>query len=422
MDPVGAPREGSFSRCAAGRLTRGLVFLGAVLVVLAVLAAPMPGSPVPATRAQEAAEARVFTYFYYWYRPPGEDSKGQANLTNHFPPDRPPDWRSKSWYLGQFADMQAAGVDVALAVYWGRELYRQTSWSTDGLEPMIEALDELAAQGAPSPKIGLFLDTYVLEGADLTNPKKQSWLATQIKGFFRRVPSGHRATQDGRPIIWLYLSDYANGFDQDTFANLSDRLEGDLGARPFWVAETSWANPTWTDGQGRRHFDPARLMPFDAFYRWGAASSGTLFVDQPLPVASVGPGYDDSGIKWRGDGERSDRLRESGCFYARNWRKAQALGARWVAIETWNELYEGSGIAETVEWGRAYIDATATYSAAFKGGQPIALPPSCPEVPDEDQPPPDEPAPPPGSGPAAPTATPAATPATGRNGDGVAGR
>ena len=63
---------------------------------------------------------------------------------------------------------------------------------------------------------------------------------------------------------------------------------------------------------------------------------------------------------------------------------AQALGARWVSIETWDELYEGSEVAETAEWGRAYLDATRTYSAAFKANKPVTLPAGCPEVPDEE--------------------------------------
>src|SRR5205823_7022109 len=131
---------------------------------------------------------------------------------------------------GQLLDMQKAGVDVALTVYWGEHLYPETSWSTEGLDPLVQALDDLANSGKPYPQIGLFLDTYVLEGADLTDPERIDWLAGQIKAFYRRIPERHRATQDGRPFIWLYVSNFANGFDQGLINQLSDRLEGVVAA------------------------------------------------------------------------------------------------------------------------------------------------------------------------------------------------
>jgi hypothetical protein len=402
------------------RVARLSLALAVLLALLIVDAADGPVTPLAAVRAQESAERRVFSFFYYWYEPLTADlwnAINHANLSNHFPESRPPDWRSVDWFKGQFADMAQAGIDVALAVYWGDNLYPETTWSTSGLPRMVQALDEMKIARLPAPKVGLFLDTYVLEGANLTDPDRLDWLTAQLRTYFKLVPARHRATQDGRPIIWLYLSNFANDFNQDTFSQLSDRLRDDLGgARPFWVAEVSWRNPTWTDGQGLRHFDPDRLIGFDAFYRWGAAANGTLFTQRSLPIASVGPGYDDRAIADRGD-ERSARPREDGCFYARNWRKAQQLGSQWVTVETWDELYEGSGIAETAEWGRDYIVATSTYSNAFRQGQPIALPSRCPEVPD-DQTEPDDPffgpatgAPP---GPDLADPQPAATPATRR--------
>jgi hypothetical protein len=214
--------------------------------------------------------------------------------------------------------------------------------------------------------------------ADLTDPERLDWFADQIRAFYERIPPRFRATEDGRPIVWLYYSNFATGFDSGTLKYLDETLEPDLGARPFWVAEQSWAHPTWIGPRGERQFDPDEVMPFDGFYRWGGASAGPLLVDDPMRVVSLGPGYDDRSVAERGE-DRYDRTREGGCFYARSWREAQGSEARWVAIETWNELYEGTAIAETAEWGRRYIDATATYSRAFKRGRPIALPAGCPE-------------------------------------------
>src|SRR5439155_2934946 len=65
--------------------------------------------------------------------------------------------------------------------------------------------------------------------------------------------------------------------------------------------------------------------------------------------------------------------------------KAQSLGARWAVVETWDELYEGSEIAETAEWGRFYIRATNTFASAFKRDRPIMLPQACPDIPDVEE-------------------------------------
>ena len=40
-----------------------------------------------------------------------------------------------------------------------------------------------------------------------------------------------------------------------------------------------------------------------------------------------------------------------------------------MAVETWNEFSEGSDIAETVEFGRMYINLTRAYADAFHAGR-----------------------------------------------------
>ena len=45
---------------------------------------------------------------------------------------------------------------------------------------------------------------------------------------------------------------------------------------------------------------------------------------------------------------------------------AVASGRTIMAIETWNELGEATGILETVEYGRQYIDMTRRYVDQFK--------------------------------------------------------
>jgi hypothetical protein len=37
----------------------------------------------------------------------------------------------------------------------------------------------------------------------------------------------------------------------------------------------------------------------------------------------------------------------------------------WVVVETWDELYEGTGICRTVEYGDMYINLTGQFSQLF---------------------------------------------------------
>ena len=82
-------------------------------------------------------------------------------------------------------------------------------------------------------------------------------------------------------------------------------------------------------------------------------------------IVQVGPGFDERMLQ--GDG-RSNRYtdREAGQFLARNLVGAMATGARWIAIESWNEQHVANDIAHSVEYGRSYISLTGQLVAAWK--------------------------------------------------------
>jgi hypothetical protein len=85
-----------------------------------------------------------------------------------------------------------------------------------------------------------------------------------------------------------------------------------------------------------------------------------------LTVASVGPGF--SNVQF-GGANRIFTDRQGGRYYEENLQRAIASGRQILAIETWNELGEASGILETTEFGRQYIDLTRQYVDWFKAGQ-----------------------------------------------------
>jgi hypothetical protein len=315
-----------------------------------------------------AKQPLATTYYFYW-----------DDLTdpNHRDPDRifhPVDQDHYSFlnpdtHFKQFSDMQAAGLDFALAVYWGEpghpgRTFNTTpghDWSTEGIPPMVQALDRLAAGGRPF-KLGLFYDTTILANADLTTPNGRAYFYVNVRDFFSRIPPRHWAAIDGKPIVWLYDTQWVARFDQATFADLSERFAADFaGVQPYVVRE--WQ---WNQSKG---VTPQQPIQTDALYGWGAALSG-FNSDRRFTVAEVGPGFDntyDCGGKAVDGCFRVDR--QNGAAYARQLAQALRSGRQLLAVETWNEFDESTGIAETVEFGRTYIDLTRKYVDAFHAGR-----------------------------------------------------
>ena len=60
------------------------------------------------------------------------------------------------------------------------------------------------------------------------------------------------------------------------------------------------------------------------------------------------------------------RPREDGAWWEANFSAALDTGLPIVAIETWNEYHEASGIGDSVEYGRTYIEATSALLDEFR--------------------------------------------------------
>src|SRR5688500_17069591 len=63
-----------------------------------------------------AAERLAMTYFYYWYEP---EDREDPRLAIHPLAGAPFDWRDPACHRHELSDMAYAGIDVALAAYWG---------------------------------------------------------------------------------------------------------------------------------------------------------------------------------------------------------------------------------------------------------------------------------------------------------------
>jgi hypothetical protein len=309
----------------------------------------------------------VATYFFYWYEAPTyRNSQATRNFDPY--PFHPPNldtisFRDPDWYEKEFRDMLSAGIDIVLPDYWGEpgQYPRRVApapelnyFATEGLEPMVTALDRLAAQNTPL-SIGLFLDTTIMNDEDLTSVRGQEIFYHSIRNFYSKIPPRHWAAIDGKPLVWLYDTQKIYKLDQSTLDYVYDRFPYDFGGlHPFIVREAQWERSKNTGVDAP--------VSSEGLYAWGAAPFGFAY-DPKFTVAQVGPGF--SSLQF-GGANRIFTDRRGGAHYEEQLQAAVASGRTIMAIETWNELGEATGILETVENGRQYIDMTRRYVDQFK--------------------------------------------------------
>jgi hypothetical protein len=356
--------------------------LAAAMLLWALFAADLPGDftlPAPpgafvGPAKPEDAKAAGFhqgdpliaTTYFYWYdvntRAHVVNGNGSDALTDHPPTLEGFSYKNVDWHARQLADMIAAGIDVALPVYWGVPGW-PSGWSNEGLPKLVAARERLLAEGKTPPAIGMFYDTSTLRHngkgyhVDLTTPAGRLWFYGTIRDFFSLIPPPSRALIDGRPLVVLYSPGFAKKVDEELFPAVRKMFRADFGSDLYLVKMLGW--PGKADSQ----------------YEWGAALRPRI-----LDTAGLGPGYDHSAVPGR---KPLVRKREGGQFYAGAWKKLLAMHpARrpWlVHLETWNELHEGTELCETSEYGRQYIELTRRFADQFHrrqridpaGGRPV---------------------------------------------------
>lgn len=347
-------------------MTRTFFFLSGLLA-LSVRAAELPTdfvlpdppgafvSTSPSATTFRQGEPLIATTYFYWYDNATKahviDHDGTDALTDHPPALDGFSYKNIDWHAGELEDMIAAGIDVALPVYWG-EPTNVVQWSNEGLPPLAAARERLLRQGKRPPAIGMFYDTSTLRHnsrhvhVDLTTPRGQRWFYGTIRDFFSLIPPQHRATINGRPLVFLYASAFAKAVDRELFPAVRAMFRKDFGSDLFLVKMRGWPGEAESE------------------YQWGAALN-----PQFLDTAAVGPGYDHSAVPGRSPLVRD---RDGGRFYRFSWQRLldRAPGERpWlVHVETWNEFHEGTEICETKEYGRQYIGLTRRFADVFHAG------------------------------------------------------
>ena len=306
------------------------------------------------------------THYFYWYEFPGQhffDNGEQTDdaLQDHFSDAKAVSFNSVDWHAQQLQDITDAGIDFILPVYWGvvdNYFSNNVRFSIAGLGPLQLAMDQRTREGKKSPKIGLFYDTSTLDPGvrgELNNTKKYDLrLGTgkdifyrTIRDFFDQIHPKNWAAIDGRPIVVLYSSGFAQNYDQSTFEYIYQKFAQDFGGiKPYIIRDNSWN------------------VKSDAVTSWGAALSGPVIFGN---VAEIGAGYNDTAVPGR---TTPIRERENGNFYRLGWNKILNSSAKIVLIETWDEMHEGTDLCNSKEYGRLYIDLTKKYGDMFRQNQP----------------------------------------------------
>ncbi|MBI4058636.1 DUF5010 domain-containing protein [Candidatus Microgenomates bacterium] len=337
----------------------GLALLNSQRKTPGVIPEPAPKNAVPVFPPVAPDKKLILTYYFYWYDAESGEHL-QLETLKHTPPNNPaPSWKNIDWHKKELADMRIAGIDVVLPVYWGFSNTKD-KWSFNGLTKISQAWQELKNEGQNPPLIGMMFDTTIINNQDLTTPERKEFFYSNIKDFFNRIPTHQRALINNKPVIFLFTSQYTAKFDQSIFDFVYQQFEKDFGVKPYIVREVSWDYPIlrWEKGNWIRDYQ--NPIKTENSYLWDAAYHG--YVDYG-GVAAVGPGYDDRHLPDRKGGRQTDR--QNGEFYKQNFEKALASKKPLIVIETWNEFHEGSGISETLEFKRQYIDLTKEFSTRF---------------------------------------------------------
>ena len=316
-----------------------------------------------AARSFQTGDPVVATSYFYWY---DIDSKahilnhdGSDALTTHPVTTEGMSWKNPKWHERQFRQMAEADIDVAIAVYWGAPTVRQPDgfrFSDEGVPNMVEALDTMIAGGEKAPALGLFYDTSTLGGhnaggyrIDLTTDAGKRWFYATIRNFFSQVPPKHRATIDGKPLVFLYAAAFATDVDDTLFPAVRAMFRNDFGSDLYIVKAAEWPGDA------------------DSVYQWGAALNFII-----LDAAAIGPGYDHSAVPGRTPLVRS---RDDGDFYSLGWERLLRMDPKTrpflVHLETWNEFHEGTDICESQEYGTLYLELTKKYVSLFRAKERI---------------------------------------------------
>lgn len=288
---------------------------------------------------------RVLAFTYPWF---DESAATDPRLTVH--PSEP--WRSwdpdDALRASQLARQN--GIDGFVMSWAGAASHGLALYQT------------LAAAQATNGTATILLETSAAGSAAVA----EQWLAEALEHSTN--PAFLRL--DGVPVVFLFDS---GRLSSSEWAQISQRLAA--AGRPVRLIADTWSGQGGPiAGQYRYNalletetdlMTAAELTDWNQEISRGLRSRATLGSGEPgLFVATVQPGWDDRLLRG------ADRLvvdRAGTGTYDSTWSAALAGEADWVVVTSWNEWYEGTGIAPSVEHGTTALTATRTWAQRFRG-------------------------------------------------------
>jgi glycoprotein endo-alpha-1,2-mannosidase len=317
----------------------------------------------------------------------------------------------------QMGELQRAGVGTVVLSWWGRP--GASTGDSQGVVTDSRIGGVLDAAFAAGLRVAWHLEPYHGRSAEsVLADVSFLWSRYGAHPALLRWPLPARPGVAG-PVYYVYDSYHIPASDWRAVFTPDDRGSGEVGHESWSVRGTELDGVfigLWLD---RHHgqdlldggFDGAYTYFASDGFSWGASTRNWATIrnwatqHDKLFVASVGPGYNDEGIRpWNAANTKS---REGGAYYRRFWQRAMdvdseptrtvhpeydsataesaSLGsgrrsADAVSITSYNEWGEGTQIEpavprETYEdyddagGAGAYMELTAELAAKFRSGQ-----------------------------------------------------
>ena len=244
--------------------------------------------------------------------------------------------------------MTANAVDAVAFDYWGFTDANVEPRSKLAAATLNTAMNNLDQTGMLYPAVCLFLETVPLGNSgtptDLRTEAGANRLFGVVRDFYSQVNRSRWLTVDGRAVVILY----AAGIDGLTIAPFGLRRCREMFQNQFSTGLTFIGNSSWQSKAGSE---------ISYSCGWGAAIRTDRLIEA-TDLMQVSPGYNYLG-NTKGCPRNLDAYRTA-------WELARRQSRNWIAIETWNEWHEGTGIASTLEDGIEFLKITQSQARRFQ--------------------------------------------------------
>lgn len=312
---------------------------------------------------------RVHAFYYLWYGNPETDGsylhwnhevlphwKKKINLKYQtiigrrfeppgdihapFYPSRGPYSSSDPKVLdGHMQEMKQAGICVAVLSWWGQADRKGTS-DTQGVQ--TDKIIHLAVRAAErnGMKISFHLEPY--QGRNASTVLEDTHY---LMHRFGRSKALHRAS-DSRPVFYIYDSYHVPSVEWKYV------FDGIRGTNDDKIFVALWLNADGGQLAKEGGFDGVYTYFSSQGFTHGSSPSNWKRMSEYcqsnhlLWIPSVGPGYDDHGIRpWN---FHNTKQRDRGKYYDNMWKEAIASQPSAVSITSYNEWGEGTQIEPAV--------------------------------------------------------------------------